>query len=462
MRRSVLGLGLLSITCCCASLAHADEVDEAIKTQMERNHIPALVYAVVKDGHVIRSQALGSADLELKKPATQDNLFEIGSLTKQVTAMGVMILLEAGKLQLEDPISKYLPDIPPAWKEVKIRNLLYQNSGLPDYVFVPKLTLIDRFDRNVFMSEMAKLPVDFPPGEAWAYSNTNYALLGWIIEAVASEPYTQFIEENVLRPVGMTHTSFSDGKDLLGLAKGYLRQGITVIPSPRGPASIKSDSGLISTLDDLLKWDEALSGLRLVGRNSYTAMWTRGKLNSGRVKPYGTGWNLSMPFSTPYMGHGGNSAGYSAGISRFPKTRLSVIVLTNIYPLNAESIAKQIAELVEPAVKPTPFNEMVDPDPERTKKVRRAIEALSINRPDPAVMEPEACAPMRTARAKQAGAGPWRQVIFVDEFTLGDVKHQGQDVLLTYQIKSMGKSYLAVVLWSPNNKLAQAQLYGGE
>jgi hypothetical protein len=105
---------------------------------------------------------------------------------------------------------------------------------------------------------------------------------------------------------------------------------------------------------------------------------------------------------------------------------------------------------------------MVDPDPERTKKVRLAIEALSINRPDPSVMELEACDPMKTARSKQSGAGAWRQVIFIDEFTLGDVKQQGQDQLLTYQIKSMGKTFIAILLWSANNKLAQATLYGAE
>ena len=446
-----------------ARLSHADSIDDYLKSEMQRLHIPALAVGIVKNGQVVRFEALGTSDLEAKRTADISDLFEIGSLTKQFTSMGVMILVEGTRVDLEDPVSKYLPDAPSAWAGINVRNLLYQNSGLPDYSFVPKFGLSDKFTRDQFMQPIGKLPLDFAPGDAWAYSNTNYALLEWIIEAVTKEPYPKFIEENVLHPLGMTHTSFSQGNvDVPGLAKGYLWRGGKNIPAPRGSASIKADSGLISTVGDLIKWDEALANFRLVKRSSYQAIWTRGKLNSGRVRPYGMGWFLSMPFATPYMGHGGNSSGYSAGFSRYPKTRLSVIVLANLYGVGGERMAKHIAELFDPAVAPPPFTPITDPDPARTALVKEAIEDLSFNYPDAKVLEPELYAPMKTDRAKTGGAGPWRQLMFIDEIVLGDIKQQGNDTALTYRMTSMGKSFIVIVLWSPNNKLAQANIYNSD
>ena len=446
-----------------ACTARADGIDDYLKSEMDRLHIPAVVFGIVKNGQVVRTQAVGMSDIEAKRPAKVDDLFEIGSLTKQFTAMGVMILVEAGRIDLEDPISKYLSDAPAAWGGVKIRNLLYQNSGVPEYAFVPTLTLLDKYTRAQFMLAMGKLPVDFQPGEAWAYSNTNYALLGWIVEEVSKEPYATFIQENVLRPLGMNHTSFSQqGIEIPGLAKGYLMRRRGPITAPKAGYSIMSDGGLVSTIGDMIKWDAALADLRIVSRKSYQAIWTRGKLNSGRVHPYGMGWYLSMPFTTPYMGHGGNSAGFSCGISRFPKTRLTVIVLTNLYPVGGEAMAKQIAELYDPSNKPPPFVAITDPDPARTERVKLAIEALSLNHPDETLLEPELSAPMKTNRGKQTGGGPWRQLIFIDEIALGDVKQQGADTALTYRITSLGKSFIVVILWSPQGKLAQANIYNAD
>jgi len=452
--KRVMPLALIAL----ASFAKGDAVDDYVKAEMARLQIPAVAFAVVKSG-AVRSQVFGFSDVAAKKEAKVDDLFPIGSLTKQFTAMGFLMLVEFGRVDLEDPITKYLSDAPAKWSSVKVRNLLYQNSGLPDYAFVSGLSQFDKYTRAKFMETMSKLPLDFEPGQAWAYSNTNYALLGWIIEEVTKEPYTKFIQENVLRPAGMTHTLFAEtGVDVPGLAKGYAvrRRGPVAIPGEA--ASIKSDGALISSIPDLLKWDEVLTDMRLLKRKSYALLWSRGALNSGRTHSYGMGWYVNISGRNASMSHGGNSAGYSVGIIRFPKLKLSVIVLTNLDPLAGEAMARQIAELSEPSLKASPFSAVTDPDPKRTDQIKVAIGALAANNPDESLLEPETYAPMKSARAKAAGAGSWQFLKTIDQMTFGGAKAQGADTFLSYRITSGQRSFLAAILWSPKNKIVEATI----
>lgn len=438
--------------------AYADSVDDFVKAEMKRMQIPEVAFAVVKNG-AAKSQAFGFSDVNEKREAKPDDLFPIGSMTKQFTAMGFMMLVEFGKVDLDDPITKYLADAPPTWKAVRVRNLLYQNSGLPDYSFVPGLSQFDSFDRKKFMEAMGKLPLDYMPGEAWAYSNTNYALLGWIMEEATKEPYTKFIEENVLRPAGMTHTCYAEsGVDVPGLAKGYALRRRGPVTIRREAASIKSDGGLISNVPDLLKWDEVLASGRLLKRKSYALMLSRGLLNSGRTHSYGMGWYVNVSGANASMSHGGNSAGYSSGIVRFPRLKLTVIVLANLDPMAGEAMARQIAEVAEPSLKASPFVVQTDPDPKRTDLVKLAIAALAANKPDETLLEPESYAPMKSARAQAAGAGTWRFVKSIDKMAFGGAKAQGSDTLLEYRMTSGERSFVASILWSTKNKLVEATI----
>jgi len=423
---------LLPLLCLCR-ICIADDIDDYVKSQMQALKIPAVAFAIVKNGQVVRKEAIGLADIESKREVKVDDLFEIASLTKQFTAMGMLILAENGRIELEDSITKYLPDAPPQWASIKLRHLLYQTSGLPEYGSIPGLGMMDNFTRAEFIDKMSKQPIDFEPGVAWAYSNTNYALLGWIIEEIAKEPYTKFIEETVLGPVGMTHTSFTEhGVEPTGIAKGYLHRRRGPVPIPRGPASIKSDSGLVSNLPDMIKWDEALANLRLLKKKSYQLLWGRAKLNSGRVRSYGMGWYLNIPGTGAYIGHGGNSSGFSSGFSRFPNIRLSVILMANLNPVAAESMTREIAAIYDPTLKPTPFQELPDP---------------------------ETYAPMKTARAKMAGPGLWEEVKTIDKIAFGGLRQQGTDTLISYRITAGPRVYNTLILWSNLDKLAQATIY---
>lgn len=441
-----------------------DPVGHYVRAEMKRLQIPEVVYAVVKNGEVARSEALGFSDMEAKRAAKIDDLFEIGSMTKQFTAMAALMLAEEYKLNLDDPVSKYLTDAPAPWSAITVRNLLNQDSGLPDYAFVPGVGLKDNFTREKFMAAMAKQPLDFQPTEAWAYSNTNYALLGWIIETVAREPYIKFIEENILRPIGMNHTTFAvTGAPPAGLATGYVpgrrRGGTELRAVPPEIASIKSDNALISNIPDLLKWDEALSELRLMSHRAYVVGWSRVRLKSGRSRPYSMGWYLSMPGSLAYMGHGGNIAGFSAAISRFPTKRLTVLLLANLNPVSSESMAKQIAALFDPTMQHPALQPVTDPDPKRTERVKLAVEAMGAAKADSDLLESEAAVLLKTIRDRLPGPSSWRWLRTVDSMAFCGARPQDNDTVLTYRITAANRSWIALILWTSQGKLADETLY---
>ncbi len=452
----VFPLALLALS----ASAIADSIDDYVKSEMKRLDIPEVTIGIVKDGRLVRSQAYGFSDPKAKVAGRIDDVFEVGSITKQFTALGTLMLVESGRVDLEDSIAKFLPDIPDSWANVKVRNLLNQNSGLPEYALVNGIGLLDTFDRKKFMETISKQPVDFQPGEAWAYSNTNYALLGWIIEKVTGEPYIKFMKENVLNPLGMTHSSFAEhGVDVPGLPKGFIKQGRRTVPCPRGGASIKADGALMTTLADMVKWDAALSDRRLLSRKSYQLLWSPGRLNNGRTRSYGMGWFLNMPGTGEYEGHGGNDAGYSAGISRFPGKHLSVFMFCNLYPVGGEVMTKAIAELYDPSLKMRPLKETTDPNPARTERVKLAIGCMATGKADDTILEPEMSAPLKTSRVVKLGVGPWAQIAKIDRIAFAGARAQGSDTWLTYSVTAQNKKYILMVLWSNQNKLAQGSVY---
>jgi CubicO group peptidase (beta-lactamase class C family) len=450
-----VSLVALSLTTICL----ADPIDDYIRGEMAKNRIPGLVVGIVDHGH-LNTRCYGFADLELDVKTTPDNIFEIGSITKQFTSFAAMKLVEDGKLSLDDPVSKYIPEAPAAWKDIKIRHLLYQTSGLQDYAFVPGIGLTDEFDRATWMSKMAPLALDFDPGSSWSYSNTNYALMGWIIEKAAGKSYQQYVSDVILKPLEMSNTSFDDTYAIVkNRAHGYLNADPTTQIRVRpGSMTIASDGSLMTTVADMAKWDTALQERKLLRPSSYDLLWANATLNNGRKKFYGMGWNLTLPDSPPYVGHGGNSVGYSAGFVRYPKDGISVIVLGNVYAFGGESTARTVAELYQPSLKPKPLSTVPDPQAARTAQVKMALLALAENKPDANLLEPEIIGPMKTARAGMSQAFvPLKDIAQID---FAGSSPSGSDQWLSYLIKTSKRTYAAYILWSKENRLAQILLRG--
>ncbi len=323
-----------------------DAVDDYLKTEMEKHRVPGLALMVVEDGKVTKSQGYGFSNLEVSSPATADTVFEIGSITKQFTAGGILLLAQDGKLSVDDKISKHLKNIPDAWTNVTIRHLLTHTSGIRNYTVLDGFELRQHLTQEKFIKAMSNVPMDFQPGDSWKYCNTGFNLLGFIIENVSGKNYWDFMSERIFQPLGMNSTTNRTPSVLIPhRASGYEQKNHKHINRDYDLTDIFSAGAIVSTVGDLAKWDAALDGDQLFTAATKDMMWTPVKLNDGKIHEYGFGWFLSPLDGHKNIGHSGSTSGFSASNQRFPDDKLIVIVLTNTDEGVATDFAKHIATM---------------------------------------------------------------------------------------------------------------------
>jgi CubicO group peptidase (beta-lactamase class C family) len=285
------------------------KVDAYVRGEIAREGIPGLALGVYRDGMIVKAEGYGLANLEWDVPAKADTVFQSGSVGKQFAATAVMMLVEEGKVGLDDPVQKYFPDAPDLWKNIKIRNLLSHTSGLGEYENAARTKPDGPFYLRLDMNEdelykrISAMPMDFQPGEDWSYRNTNYVLLGILIHKVTGKFYGDYLEERIFKPLGMTATRIISDRDIIPhraagyeLVKGQLKNQEWVSPTFNSTA----DGTLYFTVLDLEKWDAALYTEKLLKRSSFEQMWTVMKLNNGRPNKanYGFAWASSKSTAT--------------------------------------------------------------------------------------------------------------------------------------------------------------------
>jgi CubicO group peptidase (beta-lactamase class C family) len=352
--------------------AQADVVDDYIKTMMKKTKIPGLALAVVKNGQVIKAQGYGLANLELNVPVTPDSVFELASVTKMFTATAIMMLVEEGKVALDDNINKYLINAPYSWRDITVRHLLTHTASLswnPEKVLPP----LERDSTTAWVFEqLSEFRLDFAPGERWQYFDQGYRLLGMIIEKQSGKRYREFVRERIFQPLGMKTTTLFDLWAIIkNRASGYWLRDGKLAHSRRGRQhELLSHSGILSTVKDLAKWDAALYTEKLLKKTSLDQMWTPVKLNNGLTYPYGFGWLLFDHRGFKRISHGGVTGTH---ITRFLEEKLTVIVLTNLGGADKFlwQLALGVAGLYNPGLLP-PYmlQEQPDPDPQRTQKLQ--------------------------------------------------------------------------------------------
>jgi CubicO group peptidase (beta-lactamase class C family) len=325
-----------------------DAVDEYIRAEMGKQHIPGLALLVSRGGHVIRAQVYGMANVELQVPVKPETIFQSGSMGKQFTATAVMMLVEEGKMGLEDPLTKYFPDAPAAWKQVTIRELLSHTAGFTDY---PKdFDMRKDYTEAELLKIVESIPLAFPPGASWSYSNLGFLTLGIVIHKVTGEFYGDFLQERIFRPLGMSATRIISEEDIIPnraagyrLAKGELKNQEWVSPM----LNTTADGSLYFSILDLAKWDAALCTEKLLKRPSLEQMWTVARLrnrqpNSGH---YGFGWFIETKNGHHVVEHEGSWQGFQTQISRYVDDKLTVVVLTNLGGSNPAILADHVAEM---------------------------------------------------------------------------------------------------------------------
>ena len=307
--------------------------------------------AVLRGDSVLIARGYGFANLEHRAPATDSTVYAVGSLSKQFAAAAVVLLSQQGRLGLDDPITRYLPEGSAVWSAVTIRHLLTHTSG------IPQDTALD-WRRDYSEAEMvrsAAQPLEFEPGELESYSSTGYALLGVIIHRVTGTDWGDFVRERIFHPLGMTTARVNSDIEIVPhRAAGYqmvndtLRNQEWVSPSINATA----DCCLSFSVRDLAQWAIGLNHGTVLNRAALDISWTPVQLTGAGSYPYGFGWNIVEQRGYRRIGHTGAWLGTHASLQRYPDFNLTVIVLLNLVQANSEGIAVGVAGLVEPALIP--------------------------------------------------------------------------------------------------------------
>lgn len=314
-------------------------VDAYVGEQLGLQRIPGMEVAVLRDGKLVKATGYGLANIELSVAVKPETVLQTGSVGKQFTATAVMMLVEEGKVRLDDKLSKYFTGTPEAWKDITVRNLLTHTSGIPEYTETKNPLAKELFNMRADYTEddlyqrLIKLPLDFEPGTKWQYSNSGYLLLGVLIHKVTGEFYGNFLQERVFRPLGMTATRIISEADIVAnrssgyeLVKGEIKNQEWVSPT----LNTTADGALYTNVLDLGKWDAALYTEKLIKRSSLEQMWTPVKLKDGNTYPYGFGWFLNEANGHRLIEHDGAWQGFTMNISRYVDDGLTVIVMTNL------------------------------------------------------------------------------------------------------------------------------------
>lgn len=356
MRVAGILLGLLLLLNQGLAGRQTETLDAIIRTQMDAQQIPGLAVAVIRRGEIIKALGYGLANVEHKVPVTDQTMFQSGSIGKQFTAAAIMLQVDDGLVALADPLSKFFPGGPPAWKQITVHHLLTHTSGIPDY----NDGQLD-YRRDYTEDELVKfaqtLSPDFPPGADWRYSNTGYILLGALVRKASGKFYGDVLRERVFAPLGMTTARVMSEADIVPdraagyrLLKGMLQNQDWVSPS----LNTTADGSLYLSLRDFIAWDRGLAARAILKPESWDAIFTPVTLASGRKHPYGYGWVVDRVAGQLVRRHGGAWQGFKTSIARYAGDEVTVIVLANLAQANTDGINDQVAATLIPKLSATP------------------------------------------------------------------------------------------------------------
>jgi CubicO group peptidase (beta-lactamase class C family) len=345
------------LTWCSVAVAQGDRVDAVVKASMQASNIPGVQVVVVRDGKTVKDGAYGLVDVALQVPVTSRSVFPVASVTKVFAAAAVLSLVEAGKLRLESPVGELLPDLPEPWRPVRVRQLLNHTSGLPDVVVNPVRGEWLGRTRDEALAKAGALPMQSQPGTAWSYNQTNYVLLGLLIEKCAGATFEAFAEQRFFTPLAMTATRFGDSLDVVpGRGPWYTRldwsneqpklsktlhQAMVTYPD-----YVRTAAGLNTTAGELATWVEAVVAGKLLRPETLTALWTSTTLADGQTFRMGDTLGVGLGWLVDDRpGHKavGGSGGSCVAFRHYLPDHLTVVVLTNCQGIDPDGLVDDIA-----------------------------------------------------------------------------------------------------------------------
>jgi D-alanyl-D-alanine carboxypeptidase len=375
---SSLALALVAAPLCAQQPSRAalvTRIDSLAADFISATHTPAVSVAVLRRSDTLGRKGYGDASIAPRREATAATVYRIGSITKQFTSAAIMRLIERGQASLDDPMSKYLPDVPTHGRVVTIRRLLNHTSGIHSYTSEPewmKHWAEDLTPRQI-VAFVDHDSLDFEPGTKWLYDNTGYVLLGMIVEKITGEPYASYLQHDLFAPLGLRQTSYCPTSPTdPSFAAGYSSAGGTVKPAVFLSMTQPFAAGaLCSTVRDLVIWQRALAGGRVVNARSYEQMTTPEKLTTGAPLSYGFGLAPGTLGGHRSIGHGGGVNGFTTSSMYFPDDSVNVVVFSNS-DRGPDPLALNIARVVfgmPPVAAPKPLVAVPLPDADRDRVV---------------------------------------------------------------------------------------------
>ena len=333
------------------SISYAQNLESKIDSLLQSKYpanAPGATFLISKKGNIIYKKAFGLSNLELNVPMQTKNVFEIGSMTKQFTAISILMLAEKGKLNLDDDITKFIPDYPTKGYKITIHHLLTHTSGIKDFTRIKGLNEISKKDVtpieliDFFKNES----MDFVPGEQFNYNNSGYIILGYIIETITGQSYADFVEEQIFKQLGMTASQYaSHNKVIQNRASGYQNKEGYVNSREISFTLPYASGSLMSTIDDMYNWQEAIKNNLLISKEMTQRAFTNYTLNNGENINYGYGWHLKTINGLSTREHGGAIFGFKSMGVYIPISDIYVIGLNNCDCNSPTQITREIAEL---------------------------------------------------------------------------------------------------------------------
>jgi CubicO group peptidase (beta-lactamase class C family) len=327
----------------------APRVEAVVSKHMQDPGAVGISVAVARGDELVYSKAHGFADLEFAVKADEGTMFRIGSVTKQFTAAAILVLAERGKLAVDDPLTRFLPDYPAHGQELTLRHLLTHTGGIPNYTDLgPKwqVNIARELPDDELVALWKDLPLDFAPGEKWSYSNSGYYLLGMVIAKVSGSSYADFVRATFFEPLGLARTRYDSNAEVIkNRAQGYaFENGKHANDGLIGMSQPGAAGALISTASNLVRWQQALVAGKVVKAESYEEMTLPFLLGNGRETSYGMGLQIDRQAGERCVWHGGGINGFNSVLMYFPDATLHVAVISNSERLRADALGLAIAQ----------------------------------------------------------------------------------------------------------------------
>jgi len=437
-------------------------IDRYVKAEMTKQKIPGISLAVLRNGRIVLLKSYGLANVEHRVPVKPETIFQSGSIGKQFTAAAVMILVQDGKLSLDDKITKFFPDAPVTWSNITVRHLLNHTSGMGDYP--AEIDLKRDYTEEELLSAFKKAPLQFEPGASWDYSNAGYVVLGMLIRKVTGKFYGDVLQERIFRPLGMTTARVISEADIVPnraagyrLVNGELKNQEWVSPSTNSTA----DGSLYFSIMDLAKWDAALYTDAPLKQSSLEQIWTPATLNNGKRKDYGYGWHAGVIRKRRVAFHGGAWQGFKSSIIRFPDDKLTIIFLANSWETNDVRLTRGLASIFYPEFALPAAERIEDREPKTRSLVRRALLQISKGSADPEWFTTDFHAQLLQGKGKQLSASLNSLSLPVAIIHLSElVERREENDLRVYRylLIDMGKTLSCTVKLTRGDRIASIEL----